>query len=140
MTLRVHVCHAQLPLLTHAHARRRLRRSGGERVIGENGANLDPGEQLDQEGLRGRRSRHRDYGHATLAPLLVNASGAGHLLGVSERSWRRLDQAGLVPTAIKVGRQWRWSVAELACWVAAGCPPRLRWERPRSKQETSHAD
>lgn len=66
-----------------------------------------------------------------LQPLAVNGQDAARLVGVSGRSWRRLDAQGLVPQALRVGGSKRWSVAELRGWIEAGCPARARWVQLR---------
>lgn len=61
-------------------------------------------------------------------PLLVAAEEVAGMLGVSERTVRRLDAAGKLPRAARIGGNVRWRAAEVERWVAAGCPPRLAWE------------
>jgi len=61
-------------------------------------------------------------------PLLVAASEAARLCGVSRASWWSLHSAAKVPFPIRLGRRTLWRVAELAEWVEAGCPPRHVWE------------
>lgn len=68
---------------------------------------------------------------ALLQPLAVNGPAAARLLGLSARTWRRLDAAGQVPQALRVGGSRRWSVAELRDWIEAGCPARARWVQLR---------
>lgn len=62
---------------------------------------------------------------------LVDAEGAGQVMGVSGRTWRRWDSAGNVPRPIRIGRRVRWHIAELRAWVQASCPPRKQWEKSR---------
>ena len=59
--------------------------------------------------------------------LLVGAEGAGMLIGVSGRQWYRLDAEGLVPPAVVIGNQRRWSMSVLRAWAASGAPSRERW-------------
>lgn len=61
------------------------------------------------------------------APLLVAAPGAALLCGVSERTWRKFDRCGRVPSPLCWGKRRLWSVEELRRWTSAGCPPRERW-------------
>ncbi len=63
-----------------------------------------------------------------LPPLAVDAEGAAALVGVSRRTWGRLNSAGLTPAPIRLGGCCRWSVEALESWVRAGCPARERWE------------
>ena len=71
----------------------------------------------------------------TKAPALdriaVDATGAAALFSMSERAWRRLDSAGLVPAPIRLRGSVRWNVDELRAWSHAGAPPRARWEERR---------
>ena len=64
---------------------------------------------------------------AAPAPLVVDARGIALTLGVSERQISRLDAGGKIPAAIALGRCRRWSLAEVKEWLAAGGPPRSRW-------------
>lgn len=61
------------------------------------------------------------------APLCVDAVGLGDLLVVSERQVHRLDAGGKIPAPITLGRCKRWVVEEIKGWLAAGAPPRSRW-------------
>ena len=72
----------------------------------------------------------------TVEPLLVGVEAAGRVCGVSGRTWRRLVAAGATPAPIRLGTRNLWSVAELAGWVDAGCPGRVRWQR---RKEIAHA-
>ncbi len=66
-------------------------------------------------------------------PIAVRAPDAARLLGVSARTFRRLDAAGLLPASIRLGRLHRWSVAELAAWVDSNCPSRAAWMQMRQR-------
>lgn len=71
----------------------------------------------------------------SMQPLLVSGAAAAALLGLSPRTFRRLDAGGQVPRAIRVGASTkRWRVADLRCWVALGCPGRHRWEALRASK------
>lgn len=65
-----------------------------------------------------------------LDALLVSGSGAAKLCGLSPRTWRRLDSAGAVPLAIRIGGGTlkRYLASELRSWAEAGCPNRQVWE------------
>ncbi|MFO0875485.1 MAG: hypothetical protein U0575_16170 [Phycisphaerales bacterium] len=52
---------------------------------------------------------------------------------MSLRHWRALDASGRVPRAIRLGRRALWSLDDLRAWVAAGSPPRDRWEALRTR-------
>lgn len=60
-------------------------------------------------------------------PILVSACDAASLCGVSARTWWRLDSAGKVPQAVRLGGRKLWRLAELRDWTAANCPPRSEW-------------
>lgn len=74
-----------------------------------------------------------------LEPLLVSADGAARLLGISRRHFLQMRATGrLGPAAVDLGqpgkrRLPRWSVAELASWIHAGCPSADVW-----RQETAN--
>ena len=69
-----------------------------------------------------------ETGHAPeVVPLLVDASVLAALLNVSQRHVHRMDALGQVPSPIRLGRSVRWSAEEIKAWVAAGAPPRSRW-------------
>jgi predicted DNA-binding transcriptional regulator AlpA len=61
-------------------------------------------------------------------PLLVNAREAARLCGTAESSWWALTSAGRTPVSVRLGRRRLWRTEELARWVAAGCPPRDKWD------------
>jgi len=61
--------------------------------------------------------------------LLASAEHVAAMLAVSVRLIRQMDASGrLGPMPILLGRRKLWSVAELAQWVRAGCPPRQQWQ------------
>lgn len=69
-----------------------------------------------------------------IQPLLVNASQAAVLCGVSMRTWWALHAAGKTPPSVRLGRRTLWRAAGpvgLEAWIAAGCPARDRWEPAR---------
>jgi len=70
-------------------------------------------------------------GGSTTPPLLVDAREAGRLCSVSRSLWLSLHGQGRVPRPVCLGRRMLWSIAELRSWIAAGCPPRDRWEASR---------
>lgn len=68
------------------------------------------------------------------AQLLIDATAAAELCGVSVRAWRRLDSAGKVPRPVLLGsRLKRWRQQELEDWINAGCPSRRSWEAKKEK-------
>lgn len=61
--------------------------------------------------------------------LTVDAAGAARLLGISASHLFALRRTGrLGPAPIRLGRAVRYRTADLAAWVAAGCPSRDRWQ------------
>jgi predicted DNA-binding transcriptional regulator AlpA len=68
----------------------------------------------------------------SVEPVAVDDEGAAALLGLSRRGFQDFDRRGLIgPQPVKLGRAKRWPVDELRRWVAAGCPPRVEWQRMR---------
>lgn len=62
-----------------------------------------------------------------VAPLLIDADALAILLCISPRQVSRLNSAGKLPPSITLGRCRRWRVDEVREWIAAGGPPRSRW-------------
>ena len=63
--------------------------------------------------------------------LLLSAGQAAALCGVSRRTWWALHAAGKTPLPVRLGRRTLWRASGpggLEAWVAAGCPPRDRWD------------
>ncbi len=76
----------------------------------------------------------QSLGQVVELPLVsVGAKVAARLVGVSERSWRRLNVSGLVPAPIKLNTSVRWCVEELQEWARSGSPSRARWAEMRGK-------
>jgi len=67
----------------------------------------------------------------TTAVLLLDAAEAARLIGIGRSTFYRLDETGGVPRGVRLGRMRRWRSEELRAWIAAGCPPRVRWEEQR---------
>ena len=61
--------------------------------------------------------------------ITVDNAGVAKLLGISESHLYALKRtARFGPAPVRLGRCCRYRAAELADWVAAGCPSRSRWE------------
>src|SRR5262245_59276090 len=61
---------------------------------------------------------------ASPSPLprqMVRSKGAASVCGVSLATWHRLDAAGLVPQAIRLGGAKLYRLDELTAWVRHGC-------------------
>jgi predicted DNA-binding transcriptional regulator AlpA len=59
--------------------------------------------------------------------LLIPASLAAALAGVSKPTWHRLRTAGKLPAPIKLGRKVLWSRREIESWIVAKCPDGRTW-------------
>ena len=55
-------------------------------------------------------------------PALIDVKAVAKLLNCSARHITRLDDAGQMPPAIKLGRLSRWNRETVLAWIAAGCP------------------
>ena len=64
--------------------------------------------------------------------LLIDIDQLSVLLRRSVASLERDQAAGRLPAQVYVGGSKRWRRAEIVAWVAAGCPPRARWEEIRT--------
>ena len=67
------------------------------------------------------------------ASALLKAPEVARRLSVSVRHVRALHSRGALPTPIRLGRSVRWCADEIDAWIAAGCPPRTRWEQGQSR-------
>lgn len=56
-----------------------------------------------------------------VAPLLIDAPAAAAQLCMGQRRFWALTNCRAIPS-LRVGRSVRYSPAELAVWVACGCP------------------
>ncbi len=68
--------------------------------------------------------------------LLLSADSAAELCGMSQRTWRRWDSAGLIPSPVRIGRTTRWRRVEVLAWIAAKCPRRQEWERKKLEKSS----
>lgn len=66
---------------------------------------------------------------AELPPaLLMTVDDLARELRTSPKTIRRMDAAGRLPRAVKIGRAKRWPRATIVAWIAAGAPARAEWE------------
>ena len=56
-------------------------------------------------------------------PALIDVKAMAGLLGCSSRHVTRLEEAGQLPPAVKLGRLSRWNREAVQKWLADGCPP-----------------
>jgi hypothetical protein len=81
--------------------------------------------------MRARSSREPSAGPTT-APKVLSTARLGQLLDRSVRTIRRLDAAGKLPRAIRIGGRKCYRADEVRAWLAAGCPDCARWEMLQS--------
>ena len=65
--------------------------------------------------------------------MALPAADVAKLLGISLRHLHSLNATGRLPRPIRLGRSVRWRTDELREWLAAGAPPRDRFEAMREK-------
>ena len=65
--------------------------------------------------------------------LALTAEEVAELLGISRAHVFRLQSSGRLPRPIRLGRAVRWPRITLEAWLAAGAPPRDRWEEMSSR-------
>ncbi|MGE3109340.1 MAG: helix-turn-helix transcriptional regulator [Phycisphaerales bacterium] len=70
--------------------------------------------------------------------LAVSAEELAELLGVSRAHIFRMMSSGRLPSPIRLGRVVRWSRATIDGWLAAGAPPRDRWEQMRGDKHRAN--
>jgi len=80
--------------------------------------------------LRVARLAHESNEATNDGPLLWDAAQLAEVLGVSERTIRRMDSEGRLPRPIQLtSRAVRWRAAEIRDWVDVRCPSRDVWEQ-----------
>jgi len=67
--------------------------------------------------------------------LALSAAKVAEALGISRAHVFRLASSGRLPSSFRLGRAVRWDKATLEAWLAAGAPPRERWEELRSERD-----
>lgn len=60
--------------------------------------------------------------------MALSAEEVADVLGISRSHVFRLASSGRLPRSLRLGRAVRWDRATLEAWLAAGAPPRDRWE------------
>ncbi len=62
------------------------------------------------------------------AETLIDAVTLAEKLNVHEVTIRRWQRSGKIPAPVRLGRAVKWRLMEVEEWIAAGCPPRAKWE------------
>lgn len=62
-----------------------------------------------------------------IPPGLLRRTGTARYLDIGVSTLDRLNAAGLVPKPIRLAGSLAWARAELAAWIAHGCPEREEW-------------
>jgi predicted DNA-binding transcriptional regulator AlpA len=68
---------------------------------------------------------------AGIVPEAMNGADAAKFCGLSTSKFYDANSRGMVPSPVQVDGVARWLRAELAAWLRAGCPPRVRWQCER---------
>lgn len=72
-----------------------------------------------------------------LRRLALSAEEVAGMLGISRAHVFRLASSGRLPRSVRLGRAVRWDRKTLEAWLAAGAPPRDRWEQLQSDARDS---
>jgi predicted DNA-binding transcriptional regulator AlpA len=70
-------------------------------------------------------------GTTTQDAIALTPKQVSKLLGISMRHLASLNSTGRIIRPIRLGRCLRYSADELQDWLAAGAPPRDKWEEMR---------
>ncbi len=65
--------------------------------------------------------------------ILLTKADLARELRASVKTIDRLDNAGRLPRAVRIGRAKRWARQTIVEWIAAGCPDREDFERFRKR-------
>ena len=68
-----------------------------------------------------------------LRRLALSAEEVAETLGISRAHVWKLASSGRLPKPVRLGRAVRWPRKVLEEWLAAGAPPRDRWESMRAE-------
>ena len=71
-----------------------------------------------------------------LRRLALSAEEVAETLGISRAHVWKLASSGRLPKPVRLGRAVRWPRKVLEEWLAAGAPPRDRWESMRAEGRT----
>ena len=93
-------------------------------ALSTNGASAVPPERT----RHGMKTARPEKG-VSVEPLLLDATKAAALYGVSRATWHRMVSAGSVPASFRPSPGCvRWRTEELRAHIAAGMPDRTTWE------------
>jgi excisionase family DNA binding protein len=67
-----------------------------------------------------------------ISRIALSAEEVADALGISRAHVFKLHSSGRLPRPVKFGRAVRWPRKDLEDWLAAGAPPRDRWESIRA--------
>jgi len=56
--------------------------------------------------------------------LMLTATDAARLCGVTIKRWLTWNALGKIPTPLRIGKSLFWKRDELVRWIDAGCPNR----------------
>lgn len=77
-------------------------------------------------------SNNGKHSEAGIARIALSAEEVADVLGISRAHVFKLHSSGRLPRPVKLGRAVRWPRRDLEEWLAAGAPPRDRWEAMRA--------
>lgn len=66
--------------------------------------------------------------------LLLSAHEMMRLLDIARSTLYLWDQEGRIPRPVKIGSRVYWRRDEMNQWVAAGCPPREKWQEMKDNE------
>jgi len=73
-------------------------------------------------------SNNGEHTEAGIPKIALSAEEVADALGISRAHVFKLHSGGRLPRPIRLGRAVRWPRKDLEEWLAAGAPPRDRWE------------
>lgn len=71
----------------------------------------------------------------TIEAVLIDANAAARMCSMHRASWYKAVAGGKAPASVRIGRMVRWRLEEIEAWIAAGCPPRDKWEAMRNRRQ-----
>lgn len=71
---------------------------------------------------------------SAVMPLVYGRRELALALGISLATLDRLDAAGKLPAAVRIGSRKVWPRAAIADWLQVSCPDRRTWEAIQAAQ------